>query len=402
MAVAAVVVIATAAAVAELLVRLLLRLKGRYYVWMPGKRLELHPDPATHPRLEPTVRFDINEDGERGPPLPDDREGLYRVLATGGSTAESFLLNHETSWPGVVERELSTPGALAALAARRVYVGTVARSGVGAAALDLIFSRILPNYSRLDLVIIMVGASDVLLWLESGATRVPQAALNDYFAWHPSGPFGWSPRKTALWRLMRLVRDRRATGIERRDNVAKWFGRARTMRARALEVRETVPDPSAMLDSFEANFRSALRRARAQANRVVVARQPWFEKESYTQEEQALFWNGGVGKAVNQEVTIYYSHRVLFQLMRAIDARAAAVCSELGVEQVELMPSLERSASTYYDHMHHTPVGAAAVGRLIAGQVLAGARTSRAPSATVANRNGVIADSAVTYASIEP
>lgn len=372
---------AVALVMTELFARLMLRVTGRYYVWMPGKRLELQPDPASHPRLEPLVRFDINEDGERGPQLPPDRTGLYRVLAAGGSTVESFLLNHETSWPGVVQRQLSTPAALAALGARQVHVGSVARSGIGAAALDAVFSRILARYKRLDLLVIMVGASDAILWMESGATVVPRATPDDYFAWHPAGPFGWRPRTTALWRWLRLARDRRATGIERRVNVAKWFGRARAMRARAAEVRETIADSSPMLDAFETNFRSALLRARAHADRVIVVRQPWFERASYTPDEQALFWNGGVGKAVHQEISVYYSDAVIFQLMRAIDERAVAVCGEVGIEQLELMEALERSSETYYDHFHHTPVGAAAVGKLVAEQVLAGARLgTRDPS----------------------
>jgi hypothetical protein len=241
---------------------------------------------------------------------------------------------------------------------------------------------VLPRYPRLDLLLIMVGASDVLLWLESEARRVPSASANDYFTWHPSGPFGWTPRRMALWELLRRWRDRRrAAVVERRDNVARWIGKARAMRAAATEMRDTVPDPSAMLDSFDEKFRSALRHARAHADRVIVVRQPWFEKAHFTAEERALLWNGGVGKAVHQQVTVFYSDAVIFRLFRAMNQRAARACEELGVEQIDVMSMLECSTATYYDHFHHTPAGADTIARTVADRVLhTNGASARAPS----------------------
>ena len=383
----------------ELLLRIALRWGARYYVWQPGRKLELHPDPASHPRLEPMVRFDINEDGERGPPAPGKSERVFRILAAGGSTVESFLLNHETSWPGALQRVLGTPQALAALGRDRIHVGNIGKSGVGAAALELIFARVLPRYRRLDLIVIMVGASDVVLWLQTGCTEVAKAPLDDYFVWHPEGPFGISPRHTAAWEMLRRIRDRRrARSVERRDNVAKWMGRARTMRANAKEMRDTTPDPTPMLDAFDRHFRAALEHARNHADRVLVLHQPCFEKESYTPEELALLWNGGVGKAVFENVTVFYSNDVIFRLMRAVRKLAARACDDAGVEQLDLMPILERSANTYYDHLHHTPAGAAMIASVVADHILQSAaavsspgRSSAPASLTVAKRSDVVA-----------
>jgi hypothetical protein len=388
----------------ELLLRVALRWRGRYYVWQPGRKLELRPDAASHPRLEPVVRFDINEDGERGPPAPGKNDRVFRILAAGGSTVESFLLNHETSWPGALQRVLGTPEALAALGRDRVHVGNIGKSGVGAAALELIFARLLPRYRQLDLIVIMVGASDVVLWLQTGCTEVAKAPLDDYFVWHPEGPFGISPRHTAAWEMLRRVRDRwQARSVERRDNVAKWMGRARTMRANAAEIRDETPDPAPMLEAFDRHFRAALEHARAHADRVLVLHQPCFEKDSYAPEELALFWNGGVGKAVFENVSVFYSNDVIFRLMRAVRELAARACDDAGVEQLDLMPVLERSVNTYYDHLHHTPVGAAMIASVVGDHVLRAAAAasalgcSSAPaSLTVAKESGIVAASSST------
>src|ERR1043165_3748229 len=97
----------------------------------------------------------------------------------------------------------SSPGRCAARArsprraAPGVPVRNIARPGGIAPELALIFDRVLPNYERLDLLIVMVGASTVYHWLEDGAPLdrppavVPEDAL---FAHHPGQRFSWNPR----------------------------------------------------------------------------------------------------------------------------------------------------------------------------------------------------------------
>ena len=59
-----------------------------------------------------------------------------------------------------------------------------------------------------------------------------------------------------------------------------------------------VPDPTPMFDHFEKHLRSAIETAKAHADRVLVVRQSWFQKESYTPEELAHMWHGGAGQAL--------------------------------------------------------------------------------------------------------
>ena len=102
--------------------------------------------------------------------------GLYRVLVGGGSQPEGFFLDQDTAWPGALQRMLERPEQLLRLGASKVHVGSIARSGVGSEALDLIFDRVLPRYPRLQLIIILIGATDVLRWLEDGLPRSPVPA----------------------------------------------------------------------------------------------------------------------------------------------------------------------------------------------------------------------------------
>lgn len=362
-----------------------IRRRSRYSVWPPGTRSEIRLATEVFPELEPRVRFDINADGERGNDVPRGGEGLYRVLATGGSAVECFALDQPKSWPGVLERLLNTPEGLRSLRARHVHVGNIGHSGVGSADLDVILERVLPQYRRLDLILIMVGASDVYHWIAEGApsshasSPVPEQML---FAIDPRQRFGWKPSAWALREVASRLRRLWFRSLEVKERAGAWYETARRMRAQATDVRHTMPDAAAMVENFENHFRRLCGRACAHAERVIIMLQPWFEGE-YTAQEAARFWHGGVGRPWKETVTTYYSLEVVNALLDLVHARAARVAEELGVEHLNLRSVLTQRLRHYFDHDHFTSAGAALVAQAVANAVLGRAQlpTSQTSSA---------------------
>jgi len=357
------------AAVAEVAARWAIRRSG-YYVLPPGMRNHLSPDPAAFPNLERFVRFEVNREGERGDEVPRC-DGLYRILVAGGSQPEGYLLDQKTNWPGALQQLLNRPEHLADLNASRVHVGNIARSGVGSEALDLILERVLPRYPRLSAMVVLVGASDVLRWLEVGApaTPPPPVRVTDVFRSHPEMSFRWRPRHLAVPEIVRRARHRWLRPVQVHESACRWIGRARAMRARAAVVLTETPDAAPMLAHFEAHFRRLLERARAHADRVVVVRQPWFAN-ARTTEDLALMWHGGIGQAWQEEITAFYSLDVLSDLMSQLDRRAAAIAQDLDVEQLDLRPVLDGGAHVYYDFFHATPSGARVIAAAVAEVML--------------------------------
>jgi len=364
---------ALALPIAEMGCRWWIRRRSRYYVWAPRSKLEIQLDGDVFPGLEPRVRFDINADGERGGPAPGDEPGLFRILAAGGSAVECYALDQPTTWPGMLERLLNEPDNLRALGTRRVHVGNIGHSGVGSAELDLILERLLPQYRHLDVILIMVGASDVYHWLEEGASParppspVPEEML---FACHPAQRFGWKPATLALTEVARRVRQSWFGKIQVKEHAGSWFAAARRMRAEAKDVRTTMPDPSVVLVNFEQHFSRLVRRAKTHAGRVLIVRQPWFEKD-YTAEEKARFWHGGVGKPWKEKVSTFFTLELVNRLLGRVDARVVEVAEALGIPYLDLRPLLNEGLRHYYDHDHYTPAGAAVVAHTVATALLA-------------------------------
>lgn len=364
-------VLPLAALAAELAARWWLRHRSAYYVFPPGLRIRMQPDPRISASIEPIVRFEVNRDGERGDEVPRAADPLYRILVAGGSQPEGYVLDQHTSWPGALHRLLQRPEHLARLGVATAHVGSIARSGVGSEALDLILERTLPRYPRLQAIVILVGASDLLRWLEEGAPASPAARprTGEIFRCHPEVGFGWSPGALALGEIVRRLRRRWLRPVDVQAGSCTWIARARTMRARATEIRTAMPDPAPMLEHFERCLRSALVRARAHADRVLVVQQPWFDKD-LTAEEAAQMWHGAIGQAWRENVTTFYSNEVLGRLMALVNARAVQVADELGIEHLDLMPVLEPSLEMYYDFFHATPAGARTAAVAVAAALL--------------------------------
>ncbi|MBI5363696.1 MAG: hypothetical protein HZA53_10995 [Planctomycetes bacterium] len=366
-------------ALAELLARAWMARHGPYFVWAPFARMRLELDHDALHSLPPVANWEINADGERGSPPPVDHARAFRVLVAGGSAAECYFLDQEDTWAEVIARELTRPEALASLGTERVHVGNVARSLVACAEIELMLRRTLPRYARLDVVVFLVGASDVVQWLEKSTPAViaeRPIPADQVFAWHPEGPFGWSPRTLALRRIASRWNKRLLRPVEVRERAGKRLEDARRMRARATELLDRTPDPAPMLAHFDAHLRRLVELVRAKGARVVIARQPWLEKE-LTPEERALLWNFGAGRPYAQEVTTYFAHEAVWTLLAAVDQRVVTVARELGLETVDLNAVVPRDFEHYYDELHHTPRGCELLGRAVARRILAG----RAPSA---------------------
>ena len=363
---------AVAGVLAELAARAWLSRSGRYYVWAPGARMRLEIDTTALPTLEAVAEHSINSDGERGSEAPPD-EGTYRVLVVGGSAAECYYLDQRSQWPHVLEKVLSEPENLRRLGVRRVHVGNVARSLVTCRHVDRILEKTLDRYTKLDAIVFLVGASDVVTWMEQGTPpKIDESPIpaSQVFAQHPEPPFSWSPKKAALRRIASSAKRRVLKPVERRERAGKRLAEVRAMRAAATKLLASAPDARPMLDNFEHWFERCLMRARAKAPLVLAVRQPWLEKQ-FTPEEERWLWSYAVGRPYHQKCTTYFSHEAAWSLLRAVDQRAASVAHRVGVAQLDLMPLLPADFATWYDEQHHTPTGCRLVGEAVASALLA-------------------------------
>ena len=335
--------------------------------------MRLGIDPKALPGMPSEARFWINRDGERGddPPPARDDASVYRVLVVGGSAAECYFLDQDASWPGVVQERLLRAENRERLGGRRAHVANLARSGTGPTeAVARVLERI-RDRSRCDVILIMAGAADIVNWMRHGTpSEIPDELSTDFlFLQHPEKRFGWHPARLALVELLRRLKQRWSAAEFRREHVGKKLIETRAMRARAEKIKDDTPDPAPMIAAYESGLRRAVEVAKTMSERVLVVRQPWFEKD-HTDEENARFWNCGEGYPYSEDVKTYFSMAVTARLMQTLSDVGARICEEAAVEHLDLMPTLDRSLRTYYDFFHFTAEGASDVADAVSEVIL--------------------------------
>ena len=166
------------------------------------------------------------------------------MLVAGGSRPKDISSTRQTFWPGRLQTLLRD----AARVCRRwtrldVHVGSIAKSGVGSEGLSLIFEKVLGRYPRLQMIVILIGASDMLRWLEAGTPDTPPPVeIGRHFRWHPESTFRWKPKQLALVEL--LLQDATAMVSTRRGSGSRvqmdWTG---TRHAEPMRKRSSHPFP---------------------------------------------------------------------------------------------------------------------------------------------------------------
>lgn len=361
---------------AELWVRRFYQRRSAAWPLEPNSRVVAEIDCETLPSLDPIARFFVNADGERGAPLPSDWTRVYRVLVAGGSAAECFYLDQDKQWPSVVQRVLTENAAK--IGVERAHVGNIARSMQRCDYVAWMLEKMVPRLPRLDAVVLMVGASDLVTWLQAGCPSVVAASSNDpdyCFQQHDFGPFAWTPSQLALRELVKRVRNRFFPRELRRLRAGKTFAKHRAMRAAGKLIHETPPT-GPMLANYEEWLRRTIEAARSTGARVLVLRQPWLQKR-FTPDEEKLLWNFGRGKPYEQHVEHYYEIGLVHRLLAEVADVSERVALDMGAEVCELRTRLEPSFEIFYDTLHNTPKGCEAVGQLVAEALLASPAATR-------------------------
>jgi hypothetical protein len=363
--------IPVAVVVAELIARQALGSIGGYFCWWPGRSQRFHLDSESLPMLPDVVNWIANEDGERGGTPPAKGESCYRVLLAGGSCVEGYYLDQPETVVGQLEASLSEAGGLQTLGTERVHVGGVARSRISCAQIQTLLEKTLPRYESLDCLVLMVGASNLVRWLE---LKTPPAPWNDdvplshLFECHPKGPFAWHPKRTALRALAVRLHGKLRPRVEVRTGVGKRIVQQRARRQAARVMLDECPDPIEMIDQFADELGRLIDFAKTKAKKVVVVRQPCFDKPM-TKDEEKWMWNFAQGVIYASDVDTYYSHRLIAELMQKTADRCGEVTRAHGAIDVDLSSTVEAGLENYYDFLHFTPKGAERVARRVAREI---------------------------------
>lgn len=335
--------------IAEFGLRILLPAPAEYYVWPPNYRVTFDPMPGAMPGISGESRFIINSVGIRGDEFSENQQ--YRILTMGGSTTECLYLDEEEAWPHLLQEQLNS------LNYYKVWVGNIGKSALGTPDHILHMKYLLPQYPRIDAIILLIGAAE---FKPASAYSDP---LEHAFAIYPQ--YEIFPKDTALWRLGRQVRNiivnvHSVQVTKVIEQAGKPYILKREQRANAEKIDE-MPDLSQYLDVYGRNLNMIIDMARERSIRLICVTQPSIYKENMSEQEKALIWAG----TVDESGTKYYSVSVLIDRMNRINDETVAICQSQGVEYIDLSNILPKDTTVFYDDFHFNENGARLVSQAI-------------------------------------
>ena len=284
-----------------------------YYVWPPGFERTFEPDPEFVPGIHGVSRFTINSWGVRGDPFEEGQR--YRILALGGSTTICTYLDDTETWPWLLQRRLERE-----VGAGAVWVGNVGRPGHAVWQNTTQLEKLVPQYPRIDAVLVLAGVNDLLFDLaKKGKTAgsEPRAGARSSrplrmhtFSLVPAAEAGtgwleqtgvgrmWAAAtwRVEEWRAGGAVQDRTGAAMEER----------RELRRRARGFRDDPLEDLAALKAFGRRVERLVRTAQGVGVRLLLLTQPTLWREGLSERERSLLWTGPVAMVQDEDGPLYF------------------------------------------------------------------------------------------------
>ncbi len=336
--------------------------------------------------------FRTNSKGIRGEEFPQSREKSYLILTVGGSTTENFWLDQAKAWPALVQMDL-----VSTADGRQVWVGNVGKAGMTTRDHVLQVRYLLPQYPKIDVLILLAGINDFELRLRQGSLYDPNylerpgaeaMQMRHAFSLVPEEVYDlpWY-KKTGLWRVARAIRSRIGSdgaanqiiglavtevplprsGVQNGYDRPSFVADMRHLRQNAVEILGELPDLTSALGEYEKNLNRIIDTAQERGVRIVLVTHPAMWRADLNQYEKSLLWFGAADLGFSR----YYSFQALAKGMNEYNARMLKVCAERRVECIDLAAQLPKNTSAFFDDVHFNENGARLVTRAIASALRA-------------------------------
>jgi len=344
----------------ELILGLMIKPRNKYCLWLPSKKAIFKPYPKIMVGVGNQAVFQTNSDGVRGDELTNRQQ--FRVLAVGGSTTECLYIDQQKSWPGLLQKRLSSAYN------QEVWVGNIGRSGLSTIGNIIELKYLLPQYQNIDLIVALVGFNDLQSSLLNtfilNSYKSDEEKIGMVFVVHPPKEKAKFYENSALWNIIKKPINyyfrRNKDMVE--DYIGSWYVGARNARKRALEICNSLPDLSVNLAIFENNINEMIELAQRRSIRIIFLTQPYLWNNNLTADEKDLLWFGFT--ADNKK---YYSIEALANGLRKFNSRLIEVCKRRKIECIDLENYIPQDTTAFYDDVHFNESGCVKVADIVAG-----------------------------------
>jgi hypothetical protein len=306
---------------AESMLRWLKSDRKKYFVWQPNLRHIFYPDSTLFHGIKGASLFSINADGVRGQVFKD---GNKRFLCLGGSTTECLYLDDKECWTKLLQDSLSQRFG------KPYQVASIGKSGCTTRENYIHLKYFLPQLSKQDGVILMVGLNDMMKRLSRDSMyeqdfrftpEVEDSFIRTIFLSEAESNTWW--RNLELFKMGQQYfhRINKVDWESIQDDKGEVLKQWRNNRSSAGLLINELPDLTSALNEYERNLQLIYEEAQCQKIDVILVTQASLYKDSMGVFESNLLWMGGVGDFQKQINSLYYSPAVLNRALELYNQR---------------------------------------------------------------------------------
>jgi lysophospholipase L1-like esterase len=343
---------------------------NRYFTFPPNTEFSLTIDPAILPGVSPVGSFKVNALGLRGREPADEPA---RILVLGGSTVENIVQSETNVWTAKLDARIAQAAGQGA-----VWVGNAGRSGITSFE-NLIQLRHLDDIvPKVKTAIVLIGFNDMAYGLRNAnrdeREEVSEAERYQRTFFVVQGDKRAFPRNLALYRL--FVSVRRWANFALRgetpvggfrpdpDGYMRWLVETRRDQMAASPQVETPPDLAPFLRQFRDNLAEMAALAARKGVDLILVTQPVAFRPNQSEALRGTYgWSGLVDVPLKDgsRRRFYYSPGALHAMMSLYNATTLQACVDLRLTCIDLTDKLAPDAAHFYDGLHLTDLGNAAV-----------------------------------------
>jgi GDSL-like Lipase/Acylhydrolase family len=355
--------------VSELYLRATVFDPSRRYVLFPGWEVIERGSPEDTPGIDHESHFIVNRLGLRGDMPASDSSPKFLVL--GSSMAMDILLDDQDTWAGQLQAHLRQHWP-------KAWVGNAGRAGTTVRHHASALKELLKHWPPYDRAIVMLGTADMLF-----DARIHKGDIDAQATWTDDQSFMYLPshvwyERLALYRVASRAAARWRTKTDGSPAVGDLGKEMAIFKARRRSVHEedwvtTAPDLTPELARFRTNVEALVRVGASQNIRLTLLTSPTPWKEHMTAAEIARLYAGGIALSSEWEKNPHvkwFAVETMLEMLERYNDVIRSICVERALACIDLDRTLPRSSNYFYDDFHFTKSGAAAVGKVLAQELV--------------------------------
>lgn len=298
---------------------------------------------TTISKLDAEIKHTKNSLGFRGDEPPKDLENYLSIIVVGGSTAESYYISDNKTWPYLLEQSLkkSFP---------KVWINNAGFDGHSTFGhqilLDKYISRIKPKFTLLLVSINDVGRSDLNFGFDNRLLKNSYVSYVDFIS-----------KKSELANFtINILRSLKARRLGVGHSSVDLF-KVDTMDIPNDRMGKMIAEQENYLESYEQRLLKIVNTSRENGIEPILVTQP-------------TLWGEGRDPQTNIDLTMVKvddkrNGKLYWEVLKLYNRKTEEVGKETGAFVIDLAQEMPKDSLYYYDGIHFSNEGSEKVAEII-------------------------------------